>query len=223
MKYLVTSTALAALATNFLMVAPAQAVDLNDNNPAGYAREYQAPKKSFSGFYFGGATGYGAVNYELDAPGFNFDGISGRGFQGCGIAGAQRQMGVFVVGVEGRGCIGNISTDLEIGGFSASLELDHSYAPYAKFGVAHGDVLTSALLGYRWQHYEVNAGSFSYDDTVDGFSGGLMIEKRLDDAGNWNIGLETLFTQFDEQDASIVGIDPTLFEGNIRLTYTFGQ
>lgn len=184
---------------------------------------YQPDHVAWDGIIVGGSIGYGAANYELSTPGFSFDGISGRGFQGCGILGAQQQAGRFVFGVEGRGCVGEVSTDLTVGPNEESLELDHSYSVYAKAGIAHGSVLTSVLGGYRWQHYDLSGPGFSFDDTVGGLSGGIMIEKKLDAAGNWNLGLETLFTQFDDQDAQILNIDPTLFEGNLRLTYTFGQ
>ena len=130
---------------------------------------------------------------------------------------------MFVVGAEGRGCLAEISTDLSFGASEASLELDHSYSLYAKAGISHGSVLTSLLGGYRWQHYDLSGPGFSFDDTIGGLSGGVMIEKKLDAAGNWNLGLETMFTQFEEQDAAILNIDPTLFEGNLRLTYTFGN
>jgi hypothetical protein len=222
-KNLLTSTSIAALATLFAVSAPANAADVYDGRTPSDAYVQDGPEPgNWSGGFVGGALGYGAANYELSGPGFNFDGISGRGVQGCGIIGAQQQAGVFVVGAEGRGCLAEISTDLTVGPAEASLELDHSYSLYAKAGVAHGSVLTSLLGGYRWQHYEASAPGFSFDDTIGGLSGGLLIEKKLDAAGRWNLGLEGIFTQFEEQDAAILNIDPSLFESNLRLTYTFG-
>lgn len=216
------STSIVALATVFTLSTPALAADVNSGvytPPDAYVQ----PPISWGGVVAGGAVGYGAANYELSIPGASFDGISGRGLSGCGIVGVQKQSGIVVFGAEGRGCVADISTDLTVGAQSASLELDHSYSAYAKAGIAHGTVLTSLLAGARWQHYDLSGPGFSFDDTVFGISGGVMIEKKVDLEGKWNLGLETIFTQFDEQEAGILNIDPTLFEGNLRLTYTFGN
>lgn len=220
MKMCLKTSAIALFAASFF-AAPAGASDLFDglNDPA---EQYQT-QTDWSGAYIGGLVGYSLVNYELEAVGFpaSFDGISGRGFQGCGIIGAQKQMGTIVFGLEGRGCGSNISTEATFGASSASLELDYSYAPYAKLGVAFGDGLASALFGYKWQHAE--SAALSFDDTIEGFSGGILLEHKLGDSGHWNLGFEMLYTQFEEQDATILNIDPTQYEGNIRLTYTIGQ
>lgn len=208
-----TSSAIALAAASFFALS-ANATDL---------LEYHQEQTDWSGGYIGGLIGYSLVNYELEAVGFpaSFDGISGRGFQGCGIVGAQKQKGIIVFGVEGRGCRSNTSTEVTFGPNKASLDLDYSYSPYAKFGVAFGDGLVSALFGYKWQHAESTA--LNFDDTVDGFSGGILLEHKLGDNSNWNLGFEMLFTQFEKQDAVILNIDPTQYEGGLRLTYTIGQ
>lgn len=218
-----TATSIAALASIFIVSAPAQAADVYQGERTTPADAYAGPVISWTGVVVGGSVGYGAANYELDFPGVNFDGISGRGFSGCGIIGAQQQVGVFVFGAEGRGCLSDITTELNTIAGDASLTLDNSYSVYGKGGIAHGTVLTSLLLGARWQHYEASGFGGSADDTVFGISGGILFEKKIDDAGRWNVGLDGLFTQFDEQEAAILNIDPTLLETNLRLTYTFGR
>jgi hypothetical protein len=218
------STSAIALIAAASLSGSALAADVLDRQYEDkYADQPAGVHVDWSGVYVGGAIGYGLANYELEGNGFpfSFDGISGNGFQGCGIVGAQRQMGIMVAGLEGRGCGANISTGLKIGANEASFELDYSYAAYAKLGLAQDDFLVSALAGYKWQHVSLDA--FNFDDTIEGFSGGLLVENKLDEAGRWNLGFEMLFTQFEEQDAVILNIDPTEYEGNIRLTYTLGR
>ncbi|HKJ63726.1 MAG TPA: hypothetical protein VKA94_17285 [Hyphomicrobiales bacterium] len=226
-----TSTSFAAIAAGFLAFsAPANATDLLDglNDPAP-----QGTAVNWSGVVFGGNIGYTTFNHELDGDfdvdlgkasylGFiNFDGISSDGINGCGIIALQKQAYQLVYGIEGHGCYGNVSTDLEIvvGDLvdeKESLELDYSYAVYGKIGIARGPWLASLLGGYKWQHYELGES----DDTVGGLSGGGVLEVKLDDAGNVGLGLEGIYTDYDTQGDEDLKIKSSSFDAKLRLTYT---
>ncbi|HKJ62163.1 MAG TPA: hypothetical protein VKA94_09255 [Hyphomicrobiales bacterium] len=213
------STKLALTAASFFaLAASANASDLGiDGRTDLYEPAPTQAVVDWSGIVLGGIVGYNIVNYDLEHPHFTFDGVSGRGFQGCGLLGVQKQAGIIVIGVEGRGCGSNTATDLN----GKDLDLDYSYAGYGKIGVADDDFLASILAGYAWQHVEFAPANF--DDTIEGFSGGIVFEHKLGSDNSWAIGLEGLFTQFEEQEAKSLNIDPTKYEANIRLTYTIGQ
>lgn len=215
------ATSLLAL-TVVLSPSLASATDIFNQGSANDLIVGKEPAKvSWSGVSIGAGANYSMVNHEFEAEGFSFDGLSSDGFQGCGILGFQKQSGQIVFGAEGRGCHGDVSTELTYGPLEASLDLDYSYAAYGKLGVARGPWLLSALLGYKWQHYELTGND---DDTIGGLSGGLLLETKLDDAGHLNFGLEILYTDFENQDAEIFcekfKILPSQIEAGARLTYT---
>lgn len=213
MKRFHNSTTIALTAASFFaLAASANASDLldglNDTAPA------QA-RVDWSGVVIGGSVGYTTFNHELVAPGFSFDGISSDGLNGCAILGVQKQAYQFVYGIEGHGCYGDVSTDLTLGPIQASLDFDYSYAVYAKLGIARGPWLASVLGGYKWQHYELGA----TDDTIEGLSGGGALEVKLDDSGDLGLGLEGIYTEYEDQGSGLK-VKPSSFDAKLRLTYT---
>ena len=200
----------------------------------------------WSGAYFGVGAGYSIANTEItgiaeEDYGFSFDGISSDGFTGCGILGAQKQAGQIVFGVEGRGCWGNVSTDVSIegqrfdgpvltkeavsGDVSGSIVKGrYSYAAYGKLGVARGSWLVSILAGYKWQNVESDF--WAGDETISGLSGGAMIEVKLGDEGRWNLGLEAIATQYNTEHLGSewfdIDLDTLEITPALRLTYQIG-
>ena len=218
-----TMTAMAALAVGIFALGgedgstpAAHATDLFGSDNPGYA---QPARVNWTGAYLGLSAGYSIFNNEVSAFGSSFDGISSDGFNGCGIVGAQKQAGVIVIGIEGRGCLSNISTELTTPGGSFEVNGDYSYAGYGKIGIAHGNGLFSFLGGYQLKHYEVTGG---FDDTIGGISGGLSAEFGLDDRNHWILGVEGFATKYEDQTFGPVTVDPLELNAAARLTYRFG-
>lgn len=211
-----------ALASVLALSASFSALSADLGKTAGdpTSASYEAPV-SWTGFTIGAGVNYSMLNHEISTEGFEFDGISSDGVQGVAIIGYQQQLGNLLAGVEGRGWYGDVSTDLTLGDESASLELDYAYAVYAKLGVARGAWAFSGLAGYKWQHYELTGGE---DDTVGGFSGGVLVETKLDD--RWNLGLDVLYTRYDDQEFEAFcrdfKLEPSQLEATLRLTYQIG-
>lgn len=174
---------------------------------------------NWTGFYVGGSVGYAMANTALDIGGFaELDGIGSEGFQGCGIVGARRQFGVMVVGLEGRGCVSKIETDLSIGGTSvAGYEEDYSYAGYVTIGTHAFGGLASLAGGLKNAHVEGTGLLLNgWDDDFTGFSGGLIYEIKL--SQNINLGLEALYDAYEEQSYGGLKVDPSQLNVGVRLT-----
>jgi hypothetical protein len=199
-----------------LLAGPAGAADLGSykDAPGGDRRETAL---SWTGFFVGGSAGYSIYNTAMNLGGFEIDGIGSEGFNGCGIVGARRQLGSVVGGIEGRGCISNISTDLSIGGVSiAGFDQDYSAAAYLTAGVNVFGGLGSLVGGYKIAHVNGSGLLGGLDEQFQGFSGGLMWETKI--TPNMNLGLEALYDKYDEKTIGGVAVDPSGLNVAFRLT-----
>jgi hypothetical protein len=215
-------TALAALGLIAALAAgPASAADIYGNSlkdePIHVARA-----ENWGGFFAGGTLGYTFAKTDLDIGGFaQLEGLGSEGFNGCGLVGVRRQFGAVVAGIEGRGCVSAIETDLSIGGVSvAGYEADWSAAGYATLGVNALGGLASVVGGYKVAHVDGKGLLLSgWDDQFEGFSGGLMWETKL--RPNVNLGLEAIYDAYEEKNYGGLTVDPSALNVAVRLTTQF--
>ena len=234
---------MAAFAAYIGMGASAYAADLGGSMKD--TPVYSVPK-SWTGFYLGAGIGAGASVTDVDvnvqdccggeAKGesyniLNFDGIGGEGLFGTVQLGYDYQLSQsFVIGAFVDYDFSNISTDLDVFGFSANLDLDHMWSVGARFGwLATPDTLWYALAAYSQAKYDLsdNAGLAQFTDvgSFDGWTAGLGVETRLTD--NWSLKAEYRFTQFDgetifgggDDDCLNVDFEPSVHTGRVVLSY----
>jgi outer membrane immunogenic protein len=175
----------------------------------------------WTGFFVGGAVGYTMANTEASYGGFaTLDGIGSEGFNGCGIIGARKDFGLIVAGVEGRGCVSNIETDLSLGGTSvAGYESDYSYAGYGSVGVQTFGGLLSGIVGYKVAHVEGSGILSGYEEDFGGVSFGAVYETKL--TNRLNLGLEAIYDMYEEQTYGPITVDPSALNVGLRLTTQF--
>lgn len=199
----------------------------------------------FAGVYFGG----GSVAYDTSLPAVapgNFNGTSGEGFLGGGLAGYNHQLSQrFVAGIQGEvGYEGleintNIPAIPALGGlagaaaglsFDADAGLDFAAAVSLRLGaLANDDALVYLIGGYSYAQFEITAsslllpgGSFSLSENFSGFHIGTGVETRVTD--NVNLRAEYRYTQYSGEDfglGAILDIEPSSHTGRIAVTWQF--
>lgn len=171
----------------------------------------------WTGFYVGGSAGYTFANTELSAGGTTLDGIGSDGFNGCLLGGFRKDLGGVVAGVEGRGCLSNIETEIRSGSSSVGIEAVSAYAGYFTIGAPIGSSLVSAAGG--WKVTQIEGNGFSFEDEISGFSGGIIIDTKL--GRGFNLGLEALYDAYGEKTFGGVTLDPSALNVGLRLTTQF--
>ncbi len=177
-----------ALAALLGMGAVASAADLGRGS---YKDEpILAPVQTWAGFYIGGNAG--AAFFDNENGGGDDDDTV---FIGGVHVGFNRQAGNIVYGLEGDV---NFAEDID---YLASIR--------ARLGFAYDSALIYATAGY----------AFGEDDftEVDGFVGGIGIEKKLRE--NVSLGLEGLYYALETDDNRLRNEDVDFFTLRARLTF----
>ena len=164
----------------------------------------------YTGLKIGLAAGAGAVVREIGIPplaGVVFNGIGGEGLFAEISVGYDWQMANnWVVGVAADYRFSGISTDLSVGGLSASINDDHGYDLIARLGYKTDEAtLVYGLAGYAKQHFELDTNvGFGLDWNLHGWIAGAGIETALND--RWTAKIEYRYTEFEDFDFNTGGI-----------------
>jgi outer membrane immunogenic protein len=143
-----------------LLAGPAFAADLPGRTP--YAPVAVAPAFSWTGCYFGGHVGGGAMHDSWTDE-------HGNGAVAGGQIGCNYQTGMLVFGIEGDGFWSGMKTEdsFSDGTFSASSTTKNKwdFSIAGRFGVAIDRTLIYAKAGWVW-------GKFDFSDTLNDIGGG---------------------------------------------------
>ncbi|MEP9388246.1 outer membrane beta-barrel protein [Mesorhizobium sp. KR9-304] len=187
----------------------------------------ETPAYSWTGFYVGVAGAAGAAVTELSIDGGSLDGIGGEGVRGEINAGYDYDFGNFVAGIMVDAHYGNGKSELELdfglGSLNFDAKADYGFDILARAGMkVNESTLAYVLGGYSWQNFEVEAsatGAGSEDIAewdVDGFSIGGGLETAV--TANMTVGFEYRYTQFEDADLDLDGLDVETSMQTARIT-----
>ena len=182
---------------------------------------------NWTGFYVGVAGAAGAAVTEFSGGGSSFDGVGGEGVRGEINAGYDYDFGSFVAGVMVDAHYGNGKTELNIGFGGPSLNIDakadYGFDILARAGMkVNESTLAYALGGYSWQNFEIEASATGAGSEtlaewdVDGFTIGGGLETAL--TSNVTVGFEYRYTQFEDADFDLGGVDVETSMQTARIT-----
>jgi len=179
----------------------------------------------WTGFYLGVGGGAGAVVHNITVPGLGFDGIGGEGMFGTVIAGYDRMIapGV-VVGIFADYDFSNISTDLTLGGFSATVDHKSTWSIGGRLGILSSpSTLWYGVGGFTQAKFGISSSIGSLDlPDFNGYFVGAGVESQI--RGGWSMRAEYRFSQFgNEEVAGIVGVEPSMHTARMALTYKWGR
>jgi outer membrane immunogenic protein len=187
----------------------------------------EVPAYNWTGFYVGVAGAAGAAVTELSIDGGSLDGLGGEGVRGEINAGYDYDFGSFVAGVMVDAHYGDIKSelDLEFGGPSINIDAtaDYGFDILARAGMkVNESTLAYVVGGYSWQNFEIE-GSATGSGTeqiaewdVNGFSIGGGLETAV--TSNMTVGFEYRFTQFEDADLGLEGLDVETSMQTARVT-----
>jgi outer membrane immunogenic protein len=214
-----------AVATVAAIVGFAGAANAADVYSRGGLKDGPAyvAETSWTGFHVGLGVGAEAVNHELSARYFDFDGVSSTGVVGTVEVGYDRQFGNIVAGVFFNYDFGdNVSTDLTLGPITAALKQTDSWTAGGRLGyLVNPSTLAYALAGYTESTFELSVLGQSADETLSGWTVGGGLETKL--GGNWTLKGEYRFTEFDTLSLGrSLDLDTSVQSGRLVLSYKFG-
>jgi outer membrane immunogenic protein len=166
----------------------ASAADLSAPRSAAYTKAPAlSPAVNWSGFYIGAVGGYASET------GSDPLGIKG-GFGGATV-GYNWQFGQFVLGLEGDGTFGDVSSTATIGGVTATAKVDSFSTIRGRAGVAVDQVLFYGTVGLALADIKISTPTASASNTQTGFAAGAGVEWMF--APRWSLKAEYLYRQFD--------------------------
>ncbi|MGE0213463.1 MAG: outer membrane protein [Parvibaculaceae bacterium] len=205
---------------------------------ADYEPMPEATVASWSGLYFGGFIGGGALVHDIDIPAngpiLEIDGIGGEGILGGPMAGLNYQIGSFVIGAQFDAAFTGIETEASLNlapllTASAEVQLDYMLSASARVGyLLNPDTLAYVIGGYTHGHFsaDLNVGGIvalnaSDEKSFAGFHVGGGLEAKLTDT--LTARAEYRYTQFGEEDffGGLVGVSPSIHTGTVGLAWTF--
>lgn len=193
----------------------------------GGGAAFEVPAYNWTGFYLGVAGAAGAAVTELSEGGGSFDGIGGEGVRGEISAGYDHDFGSFVAGIMVDAHYGNGKTefDLNFGGPSIGFDAkaDYGFDVLARAGMkVNESTLAYVLGGYSWQNFEADVsftglGSATIAEwDVNGFTIGGGLETAV--TSNVTVGFEYRYTQFEDADLDLDGLDVETSMQTARIT-----
>lgn len=210
----------AALAAGLGMSGTAFAADLNGGSLKDGPISL-APAAGWTGFYLGVGIGGGAAVDDLKAratpieeiydPSAEVNGLGGEGIFGTVQVGYDRQYGRFVGGVFFDYDFTNISSDVRVGSYKATFDLNDEWSIGGRGGyLVNSETLVYGLVAYTQANFSVPAGLTG--DTRDGYTLGAGLETRL--GGNWFLKGEYRYTQLSEETL----FNQRIYGWNVKLT-----
>ena len=187
----------------------------------------EVPTYNWTGFYLGVAGAAGAAVTELSQGGGSLDGIGGEGVRGEISAGYDYDFGSFVAGIMVDAHYGNGKSELNLnlGGPSINFDAkaDYGFDILARAGMkVNESTLAYVLGGYSWQNFEVEASATGQGSAtvaewdVNGFTIGGGLETAV--TSNVTVGFEYRYTQFEDADFDLGGIDVETSMQTARVT-----
>jgi outer membrane immunogenic protein len=169
----------------------ASAADLSTPRSAGYTKAPAvSPAVNWSGFYIGAVGGYASENSGSL-------GIKG-GFGGATV-GYNWQFGTFVLGLEGDGTFGDVSSTATIGGVTATAKVDSFSTFRGRAGVAVDQVLFYGTAGLALADTKLSGTALgvtlSDNKTQTGWTAGAGVEWMF--VPRWSLKAEYLYRRFD--------------------------
>jgi outer membrane immunogenic protein len=185
----------------------------------------EVPAYNWTGFYIGVAGAAGAAVTELSGGGASLDGIGGEGVRGEINAGYDYDFGSFVAGIQVDAHYGDIKSelDLDFGGSSVDIDAtaDYGFDIIARAGMkVNESTLAYVLGGYSWQNFEIDLPSGVIADDVEWDVNGFSIGGGLETAvtSNMTVGFEYRYTQFEDADLDLGGLDVGTSMQTARIT-----
>lgn len=162
----------------------ASAADLSAPRAAPYTKApVVSPVTNWSGFYIGAMGGYASEATS--------DPLALKGGFGGGTVGYNWQFGTFVLGIEGDGAFGDVSTT--VGPVTA--KIDSLATVRGRFGVAVDQVLLYGTGGLALADTKVSVAGLSASNTQTGWTAGAGIEWMF--IPRWSLKAEYLYRRFD--------------------------
>jgi outer membrane immunogenic protein len=178
---------------------------------------YTAPAtfspSSWAGPYIGGQIGYewGSVSNNPTRP---------NGFQGGVEAGYNWQFGQFVVGLEGDGTFGDVSSTATVNGVTATAKVDSFSTFRGRAGVAVDQVLFYGTAGLALADTKITTPTLSGSNTQTGWTAGAGVEWMF--APHWSLKGEYLYRSFDN--VTVAGVSTgtlNVNSGQVGINYHF--
>jgi outer membrane immunogenic protein len=187
----------------------------------------ETPAYNWTGFYVGVAGAAGAAVTELSGGGASLDGIGGEGVRGEINAGYDYDFGSFVAGIMVDAHYGNgkseIDLDFGMGSIDIDAKADYGFDILARAGMkVNESTLAYVLGGYSWQNFEIEASATGQGSVqiaewdVNGFTIGGGLETAV--TSNVTVGFEYRYTQFEDADFDLGGLDVETSMQTARIT-----
>jgi outer membrane immunogenic protein len=175
-----------------------------------------SPLTDWSGFYVGAVGGYGSEATS--------DPLGIKGGFGGGTVGYNWQFGTVVLGIEGDGAFGDVSSSATDGGVSATAKVDSLATVRGRFGVTFDQILLYGTGGLAVADTKVSATAsgitLSDNHTQTGWTAGAGAEWMF--MPRWSLKAEYLYRRFDNQ--TIFGVPSgslAINSGQVGINYHF--
>jgi outer membrane immunogenic protein len=190
----------------------ASAADLSTPRAAYTKAPAVSPVTNWSGFYIGAVGGYASENTS--------DALGIKGGFGGGTVGYNWQFSQFVVGLEGDGTFGSVSSTATVNGVTATAKVDSFSTIRGRAGVAVDQVLFYGTAGLALADTKITTPTASASNTQTGFAAGAGVEWMF--APRWSLKAEYLYRQFDN--TTIAGVSTgtlAVNSGQAGINYHF--
>jgi outer membrane immunogenic protein len=208
------------LALGLLLASIAGAASAADlSAPRAYTKApVVSPVTNWSGFYIGAVGGYAS-----QTSGDPLGNVKG-GFGG-GTVGYNWQFGTFVLGLEGDGAFGDVSSTVTAGGITATDKVNALATIRGRAGVAVDQVLLYGTGGLALANEKASATALgvtiSDSQTRTGWTAGAGVEWMF--VPHWSLKAEYLYRRFDS--VNVFGVLPTgtlaVNSGQFGVNYHF--
>jgi outer membrane immunogenic protein len=191
----------------------ASAADLSAPRSAAYTKAPAlSPAVNWSGFYIGAVGGYASETGS--------DPLGIKGGFGGGTLGYNWQFGQFVIGLEGDGTFGSVSSTATVNGVTATAKVDSFSTIRGRAGVAVDQVLFYGTAGLALADTKITTATASASNTQTGFAAGAGVEWMF--APRWSLKAEYLYRQFDN--TTIAGVSTgtlAVNSGQVGINFHF--
>ncbi len=156
----------------------------------------QSTAYDWTGFYAGGAVGYGFFEAK-DKPPYGYGGPDPDGVTGTAFAGANYQMGQLLLGVEADITGGNLQASKD---WLTPLEINYVGTVRGRLGFAMGEMLFYATGGVAYSRMTARHSDPAADSANEmyvGWTAGAGIDLHASE--RWFIRAEYLYTDFGTQ------------------------
>ena len=159
------------------------------------------------------------------APGISLNGIGAEGLVGSLGIGYDHDFGNVVAGIQLRGRVSSVSTDLNFGGLSGSIDETYGVDVIGRLGYKFTDAaMIYGLAGYSHAKFDLSTnvtGSITKPDS-SGFVIGAGIETAITD--HVFAGVEYRYADYSKIDVlglGAINVEPSSHSGELTLKYKF--